>query len=159
MSFFSILYQTMGSNCHTYTITMDFKQKQYIFNRVSEEFNVSRVKKRYYCDKISLEQLSVKFLVFHSNNAQIFVLVDHIVVKASNELWVCQLPPFLDVSIYCVRYCSGAYFPLVRILILGTKSRAGFLTQCMYRVAGSRIFMLRINGQGRGSSSIRALLL
>ena len=32
---------------------MDFEQKQYIFNRVSEEFNVSRVKKRYYCDKIS----------------------------------------------------------------------------------------------------------
>ena len=92
MSFFPILYQTMGSNCHTYTIiTMDFEQKQYIFNRVSEEFNVSRVKKRYYCDKISLEQLSAKFLAFHGNDAQIFVRVDHIVVKASNELWVYLL--------------------------------------------------------------------
>ena len=70
---------------------MDFEQKQYIFNRVSEEFNVSRVKKRYYCDKISLEQLSVKFLAFHGNDAQIFVRVDRIVVKASNELWVYLL--------------------------------------------------------------------
>ena len=70
---------------------MDFEQKQYIFNRVSEEFNVSRVKKRYYCDKISLEQLSVKFRAFHGNDAQIFVRVDHIVVKASNELWVYLL--------------------------------------------------------------------
>ena len=63
---------------------------------------------------------------------------------------VRQLPSFLDVSIYCVRHCSGAYFPLVRILIRGTKSRAGFLTRCKYRAAGSRIFMLRINGQGGG---------
>ena len=91
MSFFPILYQTMGSNCHTYTITMDFGQKQYIFKRVSEEFNVSRVKKRYYCDEISLEQLRVKFLEFHGNDAQIFVRADHIVVKASNELWVYLL--------------------------------------------------------------------
>ena len=70
---------------------MDFEQKQYIYNRISEEFNVSRVKKRYYCDKISLEQLNVKFLAFHSNNLQIFIRADHIVVKASNELWVYLL--------------------------------------------------------------------
>ena len=112
----------------------------------------------------------MKFLVFHGNDVQIFVRADHIVVKASNELWVYLLAShssgrcanylhFLDVSIYCVSHCLGAYFPLVRILIRGTKSCAGFLTRCKYRAAGSRIFMLRINGRGRGSSSIQALLL
>ena len=71
--------------------TMEFQQKQYIFNRISEEFNVSTFKKRYYCDKIPLEELKMKFFAYHGHDSQIFVRVDHIVLRASNELWVYLL--------------------------------------------------------------------
>ena len=71
---------------------MESQQKQYIFSRISEEFNVFTFKKRYYCDKIPLEQLKTKFLAYHGQDSQVFVRADHIVVSASNgELWVYLL--------------------------------------------------------------------
>ena len=91
MSFLPSSYQTMGLIAYTQTHTIEFQQKQYIFNRISEEFNVSTFKKRYYCDKIPLEQLNLKFLAYHGHDSQIFVRADHIVVRVSNELWVYLL--------------------------------------------------------------------
>ena len=72
---------------------MEFEQKQYIFNRIREDFKVSSFKKHYYCNKVPLEQLNAKFIAFHGQDSQIFVRVDHIVVKLSldNKLWVYLL--------------------------------------------------------------------
>ena len=90
MSFLPSSYQTMCLIAYTQH-TMEFQQKQYTFNRISEEFNVSTFKKRYYCDKILLEQLKTKFFAYHGHDSQIFVWADHIVVRASNELRVYLL--------------------------------------------------------------------
>ena len=67
---------------------MDPIQKEHIILQVSEEFSVTSFKKRYYCSKVSLENL--KF--FHGLDSAIFVRIDHVVVKGVNgQLFVYLL--------------------------------------------------------------------
>ena len=64
---------------------MDLIQKQHIFLRVGEEFSVTSFKKRYYCTKVSLENIKSRLQFIHGSDCEIFVRIDHIVVKEKNE--------------------------------------------------------------------------
>ena len=64
---------------------MEPAQKEHIFLRVSEEFSVISFKKRYYCTKISLENIKLRLKLAHGSDCQIFIRVDHIVVKGEDE--------------------------------------------------------------------------
>ena len=63
---------------------MDSIQKEHIILRVSEEFSVTSFKKRYYCSKVSLENLKFHLKSFHGLDSAIFFRVDHVVVKEVN---------------------------------------------------------------------------
>ena len=51
---------------------MDPIQKEHIFLRVGEEFLVTSFKKRYYCTKVSLENLKLRLQLFHGFDCKIF---------------------------------------------------------------------------------------
>ena len=71
---------------------MEPTQKEHIFLRVSEEFSVTTFKKRYYCTKISLENLKFRLKSVHGPDCEIFVRIDHVVVKpADGEIFVYLL--------------------------------------------------------------------
>ena len=71
---------------------MEAAQKEHIFLRVSEEFSVTTFKKRYYCTKISLENLKFRLQSVHGPDCEIFVRIDHVVVKAvDGEIFVYLL--------------------------------------------------------------------
>ena len=65
--------------------TMESIQKEHIFLRVSEEFSVTSFKKHYYCTKVSLENLKFHLRSVHGSDCNIFVCVDHVMVKAEDE--------------------------------------------------------------------------
>ena len=71
---------------------MEPAQKEHIFLRLSEEFSVTSFKKRYYCTKISLENLRFCLQSVHSFDCKIFVRIDHVVVKTvDGEIFVYLL--------------------------------------------------------------------
>ena len=73
-------------------LTMDPIQKEHIILRVSEEFSVTSFKKRYYCSKVSLENLKFRLKSFHGLDSTIFVHIDHVIVKEVNgQLFVYLL--------------------------------------------------------------------
>ena len=64
---------------------MEPAQNEHVFLRVSEEFSVISFEKHHYCTKISLENLKLRLKLAHGPDCQIFVHVDHIVVKEEDE--------------------------------------------------------------------------
>ena len=63
---------------------MDSIQKEHTTLRVSEEFSVTFFNKRYYCSKVSLENLKFHPKSFHGLDYAIFFRVDHVIVKEVN---------------------------------------------------------------------------
>ena len=62
---------------------MESYRKELIFQQVSAQFNVSVLKKKYYCPGISYFTLRDKLFSYHRENIEIFFRVDHIVVRHS----------------------------------------------------------------------------
>ena len=62
---------------------MEEKQKTEIYSRVSGEFNVNVLHKYYYCAGISYFTLCDRMRIRYGPTAEIFVRVDHVVVRES----------------------------------------------------------------------------
>ena len=74
---------------------MESCRKELIFQQVSAQFNVSVLKKKYYCPGISNFTLQDKLFSYHGENIEIFFRVDHIVVRHSfNKRNHCVSPHF-----------------------------------------------------------------
>ena len=87
-----------------------------LFFELVKSFSVTSFKKRYYCSKVSLENLKFHLKSFHGFDSTIFVCVNHVIVKEVNgELSVlpseqsligkvCRFSSSLHVSIFF--HCS-----------------------------------------------------
>ena len=62
---------------------MESHRKGLIFQQVSAQFNVSILKKKYYCPGVSYFTFQDKLISYHRENIEIFFRVDHVVVRHS----------------------------------------------------------------------------
>ena len=84
---------------------MEEKQKTEIYNRVSGEFNVNVLHKYYYCAGISYFTLCDRMRIRYGPTAEIFMRVDHVVVRESTGGLTsssCALTAVEDAQISCM---------------------------------------------------------
>ena len=62
---------------------MESYRKGLIFQQVSAQFNISVLKKKYYCPGVSYFTFRDKLISYHRENIEIFFRVDHVVVRHS----------------------------------------------------------------------------
>ena len=68
---------------NTFVCIMKSYRKGLIFQQVSAQFNVSVLKKKYYCPGVSYFTFLDKLISYHGENIEIFFRVDHVVVRHS----------------------------------------------------------------------------
>ena len=74
-----------------YSFKMDETRKGKIYNRISNEFNVNTFHKYYYCSGQTLESLTNKLRKKYGQNIEIFVRVDHVVVRQEKTIYLFLL--------------------------------------------------------------------
>ena len=70
---------------------MDLTQRQAIYERISQEFQITEFKKYYYCFGINYFSLTTKLKEKYGEDTKLYFCTDHVMVKQSNGEFVVFL--------------------------------------------------------------------
>ena len=70
---------------------MDLTQRQAIYKRISQEFQIIEFKKYYYCFGINYFSLTKKLKEKYGEDSKLYFQTDHVMVKQSNGEFVVFL--------------------------------------------------------------------